>query len=118
MTEPIKIPEAQRQELFVHIVPPKDEHESNKPSPTIQKLMKVAACILIALGVALIVWATISLGLGAAAIMSAAALSAAQASLPVGIVSLVAGCHMLSSSHKVIPTNLESIEMGPFTFGY
>ena len=45
---------AQRHELFLHVVPPSKEKSDDGLSPTAQKVTRIAAFILIALGIALI----------------------------------------------------------------
>lgn len=64
-----------------------------------QKVMRVAAIILICLGVALILGGASFFGLGAP-LGLAVALAAAQGIITLGIGSLIGGCQMLNMAEK------------------
>lgn len=77
----------------------------NKMSHTLKKVLNVVACILIILGVSLMMGGSLFFGFGAAggffaAGISTAMLAAAPTMIPLGLTSLLSGCHMLYISEK------------------
>ena len=80
----------------------------DKMSPTVKKVFQLASILLMILGVTLIVGGGACFGIGAAAVaggslaagISAILLSTAPTMIPLGLTSLLSGCHMLFLSEK------------------
>ncbi len=94
-----------QQNLHLIIESPSREE---KMSPTIKKVFQLASILLIFLGVSLIVGGSACFGIGAvaaasgvlAAGISAILLSTAPTMIPLGMTSLLSGCHLLYVSQK------------------
>jgi hypothetical protein len=106
--------EGHRQDLFLHIVKDPD----SPPSPTTKKVIKVAAIILMALGIALILAGSAFFGMGVVGAISAIGLASAQAMIPLGVISLISGCHLWQNSERGTPPKLSSVNVGGLSFSY
>jgi len=80
---------------------------SDKMSPTTKKVLQATSVILIVLGLSLIIGGSMFFGLGAAAAcgvlatgMTAILLAVAPTMVPLGMTSLLSGCHLLYLSEK------------------
>lgn len=96
-----KTSELNRHELFVHILPPEKKEPDLKPTPLIQKIIKVAAYALVMLSFVLI-------GLG---VLNPQLIT-------VGILSLISGCQLLYTVEKGAYPKLKSLTIGDFEVGY
>lgn len=105
------------QEINLHIVTPSGE--KSHMSETTQKIMKIAAYILIALGIALLLAGIITFGAtigpGAAAI---GATSNAIAISTLGIFSLFGGCQLMMNAEKEEAPKAKGMKIGPFEIDY
>jgi hypothetical protein len=87
----------------IHLVIDKPPKESGM-SPTLQKIIRIAAISLISLGICLFVGGSLCTGLGALAILPAASIAGAMACGPalltLAVTSVYSGCHLLYNAEK------------------
>jgi hypothetical protein len=99
-----------RQDIFVHFDPPSQE-KTDSLSPAVQKIMRIAAYVLIGLGISLILMsgaAVLGVGITATA-------GFAEGMLSLGIISLISGINIAGQKERQFP-NVKEIELGPYTF--
>jgi predicted phage tail protein len=86
-----------------------------KMSSTLQKILRVAGCILVALGIALMVGGALCIGLGAASVIPAVAvvavMSCGPTMIPLGISSLLSGCHLFYIAEKRSFSKLKTVNV-------
>jgi hypothetical protein len=108
----------QRQELHVIIDSP--PNKDDKISPSMKKVLKVVACILIVLGISLMIGGSLFFGLGAAAGLgvmaagvSAVLLASGPTMIPLGLTALLSGCRLFYVSQKESFSS-KSLDIGDF----
>jgi hypothetical protein len=110
--------EIHRQDIFLHVIPPEKQEPEKQLSPTTQKVIKIAAYVLIALGIALMIGGACFLGIGVAAGAAAIAVAYAEGVIPVGILALIGGCHLLNRGEKDPGPHISSVDIGQFEIGF
>ena len=98
------------------VFPPSDEN-GTKLSPTVQKILKIASIVFLAIGIALIAGGVATFGISAAAGAALVGLSSAIEALALGVFSLYVGCQMLINSLQSKLPKLKAMRVGPFTVG-
>jgi len=90
-----------------HVIVDAQTNKEDRMSPTLKTMLKAAACFLVCLGLFFVVGGSIFFGVGIAAGcgvinsgISAIMLSSASTMIPLGITSLLSGCHLFYISEK------------------